>query len=160
MHHIIIQKTTKRTFAPYAAQLRHWAITALNNRVAATEVTIRLVDKIEMTRLNATYRGQHRATNVLSFPLHLATEVTLHRPVLGDIAICAAIVNEEAMVQNKKPEAHWAHIVVHGIFHLLGYDHETEHDANIMEALERETLKALGFDHLSLGGPCDPHQTP
>ena len=96
-----------------------------------------------MTELNSQYRHKAYPTNVLSFPFDMPDiEET---PFLGDIVICASVVNEEAIEQNKLPEAHWAHMVVHGTLHLLGYDHETEADANIMEPEETHILHRLGF---------------
>ena len=121
---------------PSAIQLRKWAKVALR---VDTEVTIRLVDEDEARELNSTYRGKDYATNVLTFPL---TE-TPH--LLGDIVICAPVVEAEAKAQNKSLEAHYAHLTVHGILHLHGYDHEIEAQAALMESLEVQILAKLGY---------------
>ncbi len=104
-----------------------------------TEVTIRIVDEAEGRALNLAYRGKDYATNVLTFTI---TE-TPH--LLGDIVICAPIVAAEAAAQHKSVEAHFAHLTVHGVLHLHGYDHETEPQAELMEAIEVTTLQKLGY---------------
>jgi probable rRNA maturation factor len=121
---------------PTPSQLRKWARAALR---VDTEVTIRIVDEHEACVLNSTFRGKDYATNVLTFPL---TE-TPH--LMGDIIICAPIVEAEAKVQNKPLEAHFAHLTVHGILHLHGYDHQTEEQAALMESIEVTTLQNLGY---------------
>jgi probable rRNA maturation factor len=102
-----------------------------------------LVDEPESRALNERYRGKDRPTNVLSFPAELPEELDI--PLLGDIVICAPLVAEEASSQGKPVEAHWAHLVVHGVLHLLGHDHQLESEAREMEALEVELLASLGF---------------
>lgn len=121
---------------PTPRQLRKWAKAALR---VDTEVTVRIVDAQEGLELNSTYRGKDYATNVLTFPL---TE-TPH--LMGDIIICAPVVEAEAKAQNKPLEAHYAHLTVHGILHLHGYDHETEAQAELMESLEISILAKLGY---------------
>lgn len=145
MHQIFIQHTTEKTAIPKTALLRKWAKAALVNHTAATEVTIRIVGIEEMTYLNTTYRHKTGPTNVLSFPFSMPKEAGIDLSILGDIVICADVVNQEAILQNKPAEAHWAHMVVHGVLHLLGYDHVKEEEAKIMEALEVEVLTKLGF---------------
>ena len=121
---------------PSAKQLQKWAKTALR---VDTEVTIRIVDEVEGRALNLAYRNKDYATNVLTFAL-------AEEPVLmGDIVICAPIVAKEAAEQNKELTAHFAHLTVHGILHLHGYDHETEPQADLMEAIEIQTLAKLGY---------------
>lgn len=115
---------------------KKWAKAALR---VDTEVTIRMVDEAESRALNAAYRGKDYATNVLTFPL---TE-TPH--LMGDIIICAPIVAAEAAAQHKSIEAHFAHLTVHGVLHLHGYDHETEPQAELMEGLEVTILAKLGY---------------
>ena len=107
------------------------------------ELTIRLVDADEGRQLNSTYRGKDYATNVLSFPADLPPELAL--PLLGDLVICVPVVAREADEQGKPLHAHWAHMVIHGCLHLLGYDHIEDADAEEMEALERELLAELGI---------------
>ena len=121
---------------PTKAQFKKWAKAALR---VDTEVTIRIVDEDEGRALNSTYRGKDYATNVLTFPL---TE-TPH--LMGDIIICAPVVMAEAVAQNKSLEAHFAHLTVHGVLHLHGYDHETEPQAELMESLEITILQKLGY---------------
>jgi len=107
------------------------------------ELTIRLVDMDEGQSLNHTYRGKDYATNVLSFPADLPPELDL--PLLGDLVVCAPVVAREATEQHKQLNAHWAHMVIHGCLHLLGYDHIDDADADEMEALERELLAQLSI---------------
>ena len=146
MHSITIQFAADKELAPKAALLRKWAKSALNSKLdKAAELTIRIVDVAEMTHLNSSYRQKTGPTNVLSFPAEIPDGVELGIHLLGDIIICPAVVNQEAKEQQKTPEAHWAHMVVHGVFHLLGYDHVLDDDARVMEALEIQILNQLGF---------------
>jgi probable rRNA maturation factor len=143
MHKILIQRATKKEFSPTANQLRLWARTALTKHPSAAELTIRIVTKREITHLNSTYRHKNYATNVLSFPFDMPTDIDMEIPLLGDLVICAAVVNEEATSQQKSPDSHWAHMVIHGTLHLLGYDHENEQDAISMETTEIALLASL-----------------
>ena len=126
----------------------HWVAAALAGRRDDWEVAIRLIDAPESQALNRDYRGRDRPTNVLSFPAALPEGVTL--PLLGDLAICAPIVLREAREQGKTAEAHWAHLTVHGVLHLLGFDHMDSVEAETMEAEERGIMAQLGYD--------DPYQ--
>jgi probable rRNA maturation factor len=130
---------------PGECEFFRWIDTALARIAAAgdTEICIRLVDAGEMAELNMRYRGRSGPTNVLSFPADLPTELGL--PLLGDIVICASVVRAEASAQGKSPQAHWAHLAVHGTLHLLGYDHVVEADAAVMESLESAILADLDF---------------
>ena len=121
---------------PTPKQLRKWAKAALS---VDTEVTIRIVDAQEALELNSTYRGKDYATNVLTFPL------TEEPHLMGDIIICAPVVVAEASAQHISIEAHFAHLTVHGILHLHGYDHQTEEQAALMESIEVTTLHNLGY---------------
>jgi probable rRNA maturation factor len=112
------------------------------------DVCVRVIDEQESRALNLRYRDHDDPTNVLSFPVKLPPGV--ETVVLGDLAICAPVVEREAREQRKEPKAHWAHMVVHGMLHLAGYDHEMASDAAAMEALEIELLSAMGF--------ADPYQ--
>ncbi len=118
-------------------------MTALKNKMPSAELTIRIVDKKEITELNSTYRHKNKPTNVLSFPFDMPEECEDEIPILGDIIICAEVIQEESLQQEKTVEAHWAHMVVHGALHLLGYDHEKDHEAEIMEAEEIKILEGL-----------------
>ena len=115
----------------------------LEGRRDEAELTIRLVDEAESQQLNREYRGKDRPTNVLSFPADLPAVV--ESPLLGDLVICAPVVLREAKEQGKTVEAHWAHMVVHGVLHLLGYDHQNEQEAAEMEGIEAALLKEMGY---------------
>lgn len=116
---------------------------ALEGRRDCAQLTIRLVDHDESRALNRRWRGMDRPTNVLSFPMDDSSDVA--PPLLGDIAICAPLVRDEADAQGKSRDSHWAHLVVHGTLHLVGFDHENEDDANAMEALECRILASMGY---------------
>ena len=131
-----IQYASEADHIPSASQFRKWAKAALR---VDTEVTIRIVDAEEGQMLNNTYRGKDYATNVLTFPL------TEEPYLMGDIIICAPVVAAEAVAQNKSLEAHYAHLTVHGILHLHGYDHEIEAQAELMEGLETAIVTKLGY---------------
>jgi len=129
---------------PSEENLRRWIGAALPVAERDFEVSLRLVDEEEIRTLNSTYRHKDYATNVLSFPADLPEELAL--PLLGDIVVCAQVVMREADEQGKTADAHWAHMLVHGTLHLLGYDHIDEDEALEMEALETTIITGLGFD--------------
>lgn len=145
MQRIIVQRAVPKNAMPMATQLKQWAKATLKDKISAVEMTIRVVDVPEITALNTQYRHKTGATNVLAFPFDMPANLTDELPLLGDIVICAAVVNQEALMQGKTTTAHWAHMVVHGTLHLLGYDHETPANAKRMEPLEMNILKNLGF---------------
>jgi len=120
-----------------------WARAALAGEREQSELSIRVVGAEEGKALNLEYRGKDYATNVLSFPAEIPAYVEL--PLLGDIVICAPVAAAEAAGQGKSMDAHWAHLVVHGVLHLLGYDHIEDSEAELMEARERAILEGLGF---------------
>ncbi|MGH8355450.1 MAG: rRNA maturation RNase YbeY [Pseudomonas sp.] len=128
---------------PSAAEFHHWCELALRQRSADSELTIRLVDEPEGRELNRTYRHKDYATNVLSFPAEVPDGL-LDIPLLGDLVICVPVLAREAAEQGKALDAHWAHLVIHGCLHLLGYDHIEEAEAVEMETLEQELLAELG----------------
>jgi probable rRNA maturation factor len=128
--------------APSAADFEAWVASALPSTGDA-ELTIRLVGREESRKLNRTYRDKDRETNVLSFPAELPEGVDV--PLLGDIVICAPLVEQEAREQGKALRDHWAHLTLHGLLHLLGYDHVEEREAEEMEALETGLLAGLGI---------------
>lgn len=130
---------------PGIASIRQWVLQALPAGQAAAELTIRIVDEAEITSLNMQYRGKDGATNVLSFPYEPMEGVDTE--LLGDVVICAPVVASEAIAQGKPLEAHWAHLVIHGVLHLLGYDHKQQHDALRMESAESELLADLGYQN-------------
>ncbi len=128
---------------PEEAAFQRWLEAAVTPFQAESEVTVRLVDEAESHELNLTYRGKDKPTNVLSFPFEAPPGIEL--PLLGDLIICRQVVEQEAAEQGKALEAHWAHMVVHGTLHLLGYDHIEDAEAEEMEALETEIMLALGY---------------
>ena len=128
---------------PAATSFRRWAHAAAQGRIRKADLAIRVVDEKEGRALNHHYRGKDYATNVLSFPADLPEGVDL--PLLGDLVICAPVVAREAREQGKPLAAHYAHLTVHGVLHLLGLDHEDAREAEAMEQLEREILAGLGF---------------
>ena len=132
-----------RAGVPAAVSFRRWVAAALDGRIREADLAIRLVGNKEGRALNHHYRGKDYATNVLSFPAELPEGVKL--PLLGDLVICAPVVAREAAEQGKPVAAHYAHLTVHGVLHLLGWDHEHDKDAEAMEQLEREVLAELGL---------------
>ena len=132
-----------RAGLPAAASFRKWAAAAAKGRILRADLAIRLVDTKEGRSLNRHYRGKDYPTNVLSFPAELPEGVNL--PLLGDLVICAPVVAREAAEQGKPLAAHYAHLTVHGVLHLLGLDHEDEREAEAMERFEREILADLGL---------------
>ena len=133
---IAIQIASNQINVPTRAQFRKWAKATIR---VDTEVTIRIVDEAEGRELNKMYRAKDYATNVLTFPL------TEEPHLMGDILICAPVVAAEALAQNKPLEAHYAHLTVHGVLHLHGYDHEIEAQAELMESLETAIVCKLGY---------------
>lgn len=129
---------------PTEDQIVQWATAAVQPEGDEVEMTVRIVDEAESHELNLTYRGKDRPTNVLSFPFECPDEVEL--PLLGDLVICRQVVEREAAEQGKPLMAHWAHMVVHGGLHLLGYDHIEDDEAEEMESLETQIMQGLGFD--------------
>ncbi|WP_417566307.1 rRNA maturation RNase YbeY [Marinobacter sp.] len=136
---------------PSEQAFRKWAQLAWQGE-DPSEVTVRIVGAEESRSLNYQYRGKDKPTNVLSFPFEAPAGITV--PLAGDLVICAPVVENEAREQRKSPEAHWAHMVVHGMLHLQGYDHIEDEDAEAMEALEVRLLAQLGF-----GNPYEAEET-
>ncbi|ETS29230.1 rRNA maturation RNase YbeY [Photorhabdus temperata] len=128
---------------PEETLFQQWLDGVLPQFQSESEVTIRIVDEAESQDLNLTYRGKDKPTNVLSFPFEAPPEVDL--PLLGDLIICRQVVEKEAEEQQKTVEEHWAHMVVHGCLHLLGYDHIEDDEAEEMESLETEIMQKLGY---------------
>lgn len=171
---VTVQMASSRRGVPHARSLNRWAQAACvahlaRNKVAplarheneqlprgdkALALTIRIVGAAESRRLNRTWRDKDKPTNVLSFPAVPLSPGASGLPPrfpaknvseLGDLAICAPVVAREAREQGKSPQAHWAHMVVHGVLHLLGYDHENDRDAEVMEARETKILAQFGY---------------
>ena len=140
---VAVSYAAPRAGVPAAVSFRKWVAAALKGRIREADLAIRIVDEREGQALNRHYRGKDYATNVLSFPAELPEGVKL--PLLGDLVICAPVVAREAAEQGKPVAAHYAHLTVHGVLHLLGWDHEHDKDAEAMEQLEREVLAELGL---------------
>lgn len=139
MSAVAIQRCVPARGLPSAGSLRQWAAAALGR--ARGELTIRIVAERESQALNRKFRGKDQPTNVLSFQAESAPG----EKALGDLVICAPVVQREAREQAKTTRAHWAHMVVHGCLHLLGFDHEREPEARRMEAREVRILRRLGY---------------
>lgn len=138
-----IQYAVPRTGIPGRVEFQRWIEAALVSRYDEAEVSIRIAGEQEVAALNWRYRSKEGATNVLSFPCDTYAPLTV--PFLGDLVICAPLVAREALEQDKEEQAHWAHLVVHGVLHLLGFDHQQEMEAGQMEALETTLLTSLGY---------------
>ena len=131
-----------RKGVPAASSFRKWAAAAVEGRILRGDLAIRVVGAKEGRSLNHHYRGKDYATNVLSFPADLPEGVQV--PLLGDVVICAPVVAREAREQKKSLAAHYAHLTIHGVLHLLGLDHEDPREADAMELIERDLLARLG----------------
>lgn len=138
---ITVQLVSADSSIPPENELLGWAGAAFDREVG--EITIRITDEDEMCSLNKRWLNIDKPTNVLSFPLDDAGD--LPPGLVGDIVICAPVIRQEAAAQGKSPDAHWAHIIIHGILHLMGYDHINDMDAETMEAKETAILNDLGF---------------
>ena len=146
---IDIQMVDSSAKTPDARQIRGWVaavFTTLERSPLA--LTVRVVGEEEMAKLNQRYRGRNQPTNVLSFPIESLSGA--YTDLLGDIVVCGPVVDREAAIQHKPPMGHWAHMVVHGMLHLFGYDHESDQEATAMETLEKSVLEGLGYS--------DPYQ--
>lgn len=137
-----LQNACDSDSVPADADLRQWAGAGWQGQ-GDTEITLRVVDETESAELNSRYRGRDYPTNVLSFPFEVPEGVELD--LLGDLVICAEVVRREAEEQRKTLQAHWAQMVIHGMLHLQGYDHQNDQEAEIMEGLEVRLLGELGF---------------
>ena len=138
-----LQIATEASHLPSQTDIEQWARAALQNGDPDAELSVRIVGNEESQTLNAQYRQKDKPTNVLSFPADLPEGVDI--PLLGDLVICAPVVEVEAQQQGKTSQAHWAHMVVHGTLHLQGYDHIDDAEAEAMEALETQILCKMGY---------------
>ena len=144
-----IQLVDSSAKTPDAQHIRGWVaavFTTLERLPLA--LTVRVIGEEEMAKLNRRYRGRNQPTNVLSFPMEPLPGI--RTDLLGDIVVCGPVVDREAAIQHKSPMGHWAHMVVHGLLHLFGYNHDSDQDAIAMEALEKSVLEGLGYS--------DPYQ--
>lgn len=140
-----LQLACENSHIPSRKDIETWLNAALDNIRHEVEVTVRVVNEHDSGELNERWRQASGPTNVLSFPADSDTRISPE--LLGDIVICATVIEKEALQQNKPVKSHWAHIVVHGALHLLGYDHVQDNDAEKMEALEIDILEKLGIDN-------------
>ena len=141
MINVELQNLSKSSRVPTEMMLQAWAVAAIAGEHA--EVVIRVVDTGESAELNQNYRQKNGPTNVLSFPFEAPPGISSE--ILGDLVICAPVVEAEAAEQGKPLQAHWAHMVVHGLLHLQGFDHVDDNEASMMESEEIAILQGLGF---------------
>jgi len=144
-----VQNAVEAGDVPAEDDIHNWVESTLKQvesfKSNDAELTVRIVDEVEMRELNQQYRQKSGSTNVLSFPVD--QDLPLEIPLLGDLVICAAVVEKEAREQDKSLQAHWAHMVIHGTLHLLGYDHIEDDQAAAMEQKEISILQELGFSN-------------
>ena len=148
---VSVVRRVRAGWLPAVRDFRRWAAAAIGARAAGREISVLLVGPGVSRALNARYRGRDQATNVLSFPAPAGT--ASRSGVLGDLVICPAVLRAEARRQHKAARAHWAHLVVHGVLHLLGYDHERDDEAQRMQRREIRVLRALGVANPYRMGP-------
>ncbi|WP_260259139.1 rRNA maturation RNase YbeY [Vibrio intestinalis] len=129
---------------PSFEDIHLWLSKAVSQFQPQAEVTVRIVDQQESHQLNLEYRGKDKPTNVLSFPFEAPPGIEMD--LLGDLIVCRQVVEQEAIEQEKPLSAHWAHMIVHGSLHLLGYDHIEDDEAEEMESLETEIMQSMGFE--------------
>lgn len=141
MNVVDIQIVSHSDNLPSKEQFQFWIDAVLTDNSEDSEIVIRIIDETEMIQFNEQYRNKEGSTNILSFPFHPPDEI--ESKLLGDLLICAPIVEKEALLQHKKVEHHWAHMTIHGLLHLLGYDHIDNAEAEKMEALEIKLLKTI-----------------
>jgi len=157
MIEVELQNTNNFSTVPNKSALQNWSNAALQktDSSGSMSLVIRVVNEEEGIALNLAYRDKNSATNILSFPYEVpeyATDIPeleeeYARAYLGDLVLCEKVVINEAKAQNKTLEQHWAHLIVHGVLHLQGYNHIDDGDALIMESLEIRIMESLGFDN-------------
>ena len=148
MAQIEIQAVVESPEQPKLQQIQTWVDAALEGLHQDKEIVVRIVDETESTWLNEQYRHKNGPTNILSFPFEMPDGVQdMDLNLLGDLVICAPVVASEAVEQHKTLEHHWAHMIVHGVLHLLGYDHIDDEDAERMESKEIAILKQLRINN-------------
>ena len=145
MNVIDIQIASQSKKIPAQEQFQYWVDAILTNSTENSEIVIRIVDEPEMIQFNEQYRNKKGSTNILSFPFDMP--VGIKSDLLGDLLVCAPIVEKEALLQNKALEHHWSHMIIHGVLHLLGYDHIDNDEAEEMEALEINILQTVNIEN-------------
>jgi probable rRNA maturation factor len=147
MNSIEIQTIFESAGQPSEAQIQLWIDTALEEVNQDTEIVVRIVDEQESAELNEQYRHKKGATNILSFPVEIPEGIDIDLNLLGDLVICAPVLEQEAQQQSKNLTHHWAHIIIHGVLHLLGYDHLDDEQAEEMESKEIALLQQLNINN-------------
>ncbi|MFW5443592.1 MAG: rRNA maturation RNase YbeY [Methylococcaceae bacterium] len=145
MNRLDFQVVSQAKWLPAKNLFQLWVDTVLTDQEHDSEIVIRIVDEDEMTQFNEQYRDKSGSTNILSFPFDVPE--TVESDLLGDLLVCAPVIERESKQQYKLLEHHWAHIIIHGVLHLLGYDHIEESDAEEMEALEIKFLKIIKIEN-------------
>jgi probable rRNA maturation factor len=145
MNSVEIQTIFASAGQPDEQQIQLWVDTALETFEQDTEIVVRIVDEQESAELNQQYRHKQGPTNILSFPVEIPEGIDLDLDLLGDLVICAPVLEQEARQQNKILVHHWAHIIIHGVLHLLGYDHLDDQQAEEMESREIALLQKLNI---------------
>ena len=147
MNKVDFQVIFKSSEQPNQQQIQYWIDTVLENSEENTEIVVRIVDEQESAQLNENYRHRSGPTNILSFPFEAPEIEGFTSELLGDLVICAPVLEREAIEQQKNIFDHWAHIIVHGVLHLLGYDHIDETEAEEMENIEIALLKKMNINN-------------
>ena len=147
MNYIEIQNVSTAVGQPDSQQFQQWVDAALSDYVQDTELLIRIVDEPEIAALNHQYRQKSGSTNILSFPFETPEIAREDYDFLGDLIICAPVVEREALEQHKVLHDHWAHMLIHGVLHLLGYDHRDDDEAKIMEEKEISILQTFHINN-------------
>lgn len=145
MNQIEIQAVFSSPSQPNEEQIQRWVDAALQGYTQDTEIVVRIIDEQESAHLNGQYRHKQGPTNILSFPVEIPEGIELN--LLGDLVVCAPVVEREAREQQKLLTHHWAHIIVHGVLHLLGYNHIEDDEAEVMENREIDILKTLNISN-------------
>lgn len=148
-YHVDLQKLSSNSFPLSDHEIIELATLPMKKFLIAKagELTLRFVDREEIKQLNLCFRKQNKTTNVLSFPSTLPPYVKLQTPFLGDVIICPQVLDNESKALKKDLAAHWAHIIIHGVLHLLGFDHVKDEDAQIMQEHEIKLLTSKGFSN-------------
>ena len=147
-NNIDVQFATEDEIPVAVLQIQQWANAALTHMKTHAELSIRLIDTHDMKQLNYRYRNINKSTNVLAFPASIPDFIPMDLPLIGDVVVCPAVLQQESLAQQIPLKHHWAHIITHGILHLLGYDHIEESDALIMQQHEANILA-----HFSIKNP-------
>lgn len=145
MNTLELQIVSESLLIPTQTQFQLWIDTVLKNIDDDIELVVRVIDEPEMIQYNEQYRHKQGATNILSFPFEVPDGIDSH--LLGDLLVCAAVLEKESTEQNKSLADHWAHIIMHGVLHLLGYDHVNDDDAEEMELLEIQFLQTININN-------------